>query len=144
VIVPQLPQTSPRRLRGYLDRGAVAVEMALVSPLLVLMIVGIIDFSRVFNAELQLSQAAREGVRLASLQLGTLNLSAIQNRAVLAAQHPAFGAALPAGNVTVLSSCTATPLPTDLAKVRVTYVYQGIFYMKNSTLTQEAVMRCGG
>jgi len=128
---------------GHLDRGAVAVEMALVLPVLIAMLMGIIDFSRVFNAELQLSQAAREGVRLASLQLGTLNTPAVQARAILAAPHPAFGAALSAGNISVVG-CAASPSSTAVATVTVTYVYQGIFYMKNSTLTQTAVMRCGG
>jgi Flp pilus assembly protein TadG len=144
VVAQQLPLTSHRRRGGHLDRGAVAVEMALVSPLLIAMIVGIIDFSRIFNAEIQLSQAAREGARIASLQLGTLDVSAVQARAVLAARNPAFGAALPAGNVTVVTSCAATPLATDVATVQVTYLFQGIFWMKNSTLSQTAVMRCGG
>jgi Flp pilus assembly protein TadG len=143
VIAQRLPQTSRLRGKGKLDRGAVAVEMALVSPLLVAMIVGIIDFSRVFNAEIQLSQAAREGVRLASLQLGTLDTPAVRARAILAAPNPAFGAALPAGNVTV-TGCAASPAATAVARVTVTYLFHGIFYMKNSTLTQTAVMRCGG
>ena len=73
VIAQRLPTASRRRHNnrlggnGRLDRGAAAVEMAIVLPLLIMMILGIIDFSRVFNAQLQLSQAAREGVRLASL-----------------------------------------------------------------------------
>lgn len=151
MIAQQLPQTSRRRRRGHLERGAVAVEMALVSPILIMMIVGIIDFSRVFNAQIQMSQAAREGARVASLQLGTLNVPVVAARAVLAAPNPAFGGALPLGNVTVPISagqstpgCLASPLPTDVATVQVTYLFQGFMFMKNSTLSQTAVMRCGG
>ena len=46
VIAQQLPQTSRRRHEGHLDRGAAAVEMALVLPVLLFLLMGIIDFGR--------------------------------------------------------------------------------------------------
>ena len=49
------------------DRGAVAVEFALLLPLLLLIAFGIIDFGRALNAQITLTQAAREGARLAAL-----------------------------------------------------------------------------
>ncbi len=49
------------------DRGAVAVEFALLLPMLLLLLFGIIDFGRALNAQITLTQAAREGARLASL-----------------------------------------------------------------------------
>jgi len=49
--------------RSRLDRGAAAVEMALVLPLLLLVLFGLIDFGRGFNAQMQVTQAAREAVR---------------------------------------------------------------------------------
>jgi Flp pilus assembly protein TadG len=126
--------------RGRLDRGAAAVEMALVMPLLVAMIIGIIDFSRIFNAELQLSQAAREGVRMAALGFVT---PTPQLRAQAAAPHPAWGSPLSTDNITV-SPCPATPGPTDTAAVVVNYPFQGIMWMNGSILSQTAVMRCAG
>jgi uncharacterized membrane protein len=48
------------------DRGAAAVELALVMPLLLLILFGIIDFGRMFNAQITLTQAAREGARAAA------------------------------------------------------------------------------
>jgi len=57
----------PRRPRRG-DRGVVAVEMALVLPLLIFVLMAIIDFSRAYNTKIQLSQAAREGARLVSMQ----------------------------------------------------------------------------
>jgi Flp pilus assembly protein TadG len=54
-----------RRLRG--DRGAAAVEFALVLIPLFLVISGIIDFGRAYNTQETLTQAARVGARLASL-----------------------------------------------------------------------------
>src|SRR5215472_17429833 len=55
-----------RRVRGG-DRGAAAVEFALVLPLLLLLVCGIIDFRRAINAQITLTQAARTGARLAAL-----------------------------------------------------------------------------
>ena len=49
---------------GARDRGASAVEFALVLPLLLLIVFGIIDFGRALNAQITLTQAAREGARL--------------------------------------------------------------------------------
>ena len=49
------------------DRGSVAVEFALLLPLLLLLVFGIIDFGRALNAQITLTQAAREGARLAAL-----------------------------------------------------------------------------
>ena len=50
--------------RGARDRGAAAVEFALLLPLLLLIVFGIIDFGRALNAQITLTQAAREGARL--------------------------------------------------------------------------------
>ena len=49
------------------DRGAAAVEFALLLPLLLLLVFGIIDFGRAINAQITLTQAARTGARLAAL-----------------------------------------------------------------------------
>jgi len=49
------------------DRGAAAIEFALVLPFLLLIIFGTIDFGRAINAQIVLTEAAREGARLAAL-----------------------------------------------------------------------------
>jgi Flp pilus assembly protein TadG len=49
------------------ERGAAAVEFALVLPILVLLVFGIVQFSLVYNRVQGLHAAAREGARLASL-----------------------------------------------------------------------------
>ena len=45
------------------DRGAAAVEFALVFPVLILVLIGIIEYGAVFNTQLMLTSAAREGAR---------------------------------------------------------------------------------
>jgi len=49
------------------ERGATAVEFALLLPMLLLLVFGIVDFGRALNAQITLTQAAREGARLAAL-----------------------------------------------------------------------------
>lgn len=126
------------------ERGAAAVEMAIVMPLLVAMLIGIIDFSRIFNAELQLSQAAREGVRLVAL--GGFTTAEAQGRATAAAPNPAWGPALPMTSVTVSPCPTSTPIATDAtAAVIVNYAFTGIIWPPGGmVLSQRAVMRCAG
>ncbi|MEV4706191.1 TadE/TadG family type IV pilus assembly protein [Actinoplanes sp. NPDC049316] len=51
------------------DQGAAAVELALVLPLLLLVLFGVIDFGRALNAQITLTEAAREGARATALGL---------------------------------------------------------------------------
>jgi Flp pilus assembly protein TadG len=48
-------------------RGAVAVEFAVVAPVLVALVFGMIQYGRAFEMQNQLQVAAREGARFASL-----------------------------------------------------------------------------
>ena len=49
-------------------RGASLVEFALVVPLLVALLLGIIEFGWLFNAQITLTSLAREGARKAAVQ----------------------------------------------------------------------------
>lgn len=49
------------------DRGSQVVEFAILVPALLLIIVGIVTFGFVFNAQITVTQAAREGARLAAI-----------------------------------------------------------------------------
>lgn len=70
-----MPYTAPspgtvarRRRRGQSTRGTSLVEFALVGPILLMLVFGCIDFGRAYFHMNQLSNAAREGMRLAILQ----------------------------------------------------------------------------
>jgi Flp pilus assembly protein TadG len=49
------------------DRGGAAVEMALVLPILLMVLFATIDFGRMYNAQITLTEAARDGARAAVL-----------------------------------------------------------------------------
>lgn len=55
----------PNRIRD--ERGAAAVELALVLPILIVLVFGIFQFSLAYNRQQGLHAAAREGARIASL-----------------------------------------------------------------------------
>jgi Flp pilus assembly protein TadG len=62
------PLTRLRALKRCLDEtGAELIEFALVLPLLLLMVAGIIDFGFMFQRYEVVTNAAREGARMASL-----------------------------------------------------------------------------
>ena len=49
------------------ERGAVAVEFALLAPILVMLLLGITELGRAYNVQSSLSSAAREGVRVMAI-----------------------------------------------------------------------------
>ena len=51
------------------EKGASAVEFAIILPILVLLVFGIIQFGLVFNKYIAITHAAREGARLAAVGL---------------------------------------------------------------------------
>jgi Flp pilus assembly protein TadG len=101
----------PLSRRGASDRGAAAVEFALVLPLLLLLVFGIIDFGRALNAQITLTQAAREGARLAALG---------QSAATVTSQAQAAATDLSPVTVAV-TGCAVGAGGTANATVTVTY-----------------------
>jgi Flp pilus assembly protein TadG len=126
------------RHEGHREGGAAAVEMALVLPVLFALVFGIIDMGRVFNAEIQLSQAAREGARIAALGAPTYSAGDAETRAKAAA--PGLGTIGATATV-----CAASAAIGSNGTVTVTYPFT--FFLPSlapKVLTQKAVMRCGG
>jgi Flp pilus assembly protein TadG len=99
------------------DRGTAAVEFALVLPVLLLIVFAIIDFGRALNAQLTLTAAAREGVRLAALGYPD---AAVQARVAAAAFD------LSGVTVTVVASCPPGAGPTADAEVNASYSFSFI------------------
>ncbi len=56
------------RRRGRAESGAAAVEFAIIVPVLLLLVLGIVDFGYAFGQKLALNHAAREGARMAVVE----------------------------------------------------------------------------
>ena len=61
------PVARPRTHRWTSDRGAELIELAIALPLLLLVVMGIVDFGFLFQRYLVLTNAAMEGARVAVL-----------------------------------------------------------------------------
>ncbi len=57
-----------RAARTARKRGAAAIEFAIVLPIMLLMLFGIVEFGRIFTIRLSAQEAAREACRIAVLQ----------------------------------------------------------------------------
>ena len=126
------------------DRGATAVEFALLLPLLLMVVLGIIDFGRMLNAQVTLTQAAREGARLVAL--GQPNVEA-RTRAAAPGLSPV--------GVVVTSTCPTGTGSSGNGEVRTSYsfaftpgfgsiagLFGGTGLGGNVTLTARGVMPC--
>lgn len=69
-------QTNRLKVRRPITVGSISVEMALVTPLLLVLLFGIIEFGLIFKDVAVLKQAAREGVRDAALGETTTEITA--------------------------------------------------------------------
>ena len=127
-----------RRLCG--ERGTAVVEFALVVPVLILLVLGIIEYGKAMNAQATLSSAAREAAR-------TMALTNDVGQAKTAAQNNDGALNLSAGAIAVTpSSCTGAS-PTQMVTVTITYrqaFVSGIAGRTGVDLTGTAAMRCGG
>ncbi|MFJ5860715.1 TadE/TadG family type IV pilus assembly protein [Pseudarthrobacter sp. NPDC092439] len=129
------------------ERGAVAVEMAVLLPLLLLILIGTMEFGRVFNIQNSLTQAAREGARHAAIHYDDDSLD-VEGTALGAAPSldglgvnvtDNAGSCSDGNNVEVTTSVTLSSMSGFLDSGW--FGSPGFFPM---TLTGIGVMRCGG
>jgi Flp pilus assembly protein TadG len=118
------------------ERGAALVEFAFVLPVLLLIVLGIIDFGRAYGAKQELIHATREGVRVYVVT---------QDYGEARAAFDAAATGLDPARVVKVSipdSCT----PGESVAVSATYSFDfiGWWGSGNKNITSEAVMRCGG
>ena len=126
------------------ERGASAVEFAIVLPVLFLLIAAIVDFGRAYFYQIQLANSAREGARAAAV--GTLTTTEIQDRA-----KAAIGG-IPVADLSFPGMVTCG---TTNASVTVQASFQwlvmgpavrivGGTWGAGNVLSSTAVMKCGG
>jgi hypothetical protein len=128
------------------DCGATAVEFALVAPLLLILLLGIFEFGRAYNAQITLTQAAREGVRVMVLEDdATVAKSSTRQAAVLldpALMTITISSRKPDGSGSVLPEKCALGHQVTVAISYPLDTLTGFF--GPITLAGQGVMRCGG
>jgi Flp pilus assembly protein TadG len=118
------------------SRGAVAVEFALVAPILLALVAGIVEFAHAYNLQISVTQAAREAAREMAIEDD-------QGAAALAAAAGAPG--LNSGSFAYSFSPAACTDDQNIT-VSITYpapTFTGVFG-STVTVTGVGAMRCGG
>jgi len=131
---------------GAHERGAEAVEFALVVPFMMLLVFGGIDFGYMINLDTMVNNASREGAREGSLNPDQADIID-QVRQSLATVEP-LGTS--PSNITVLVTCrrpgdvTPCTFPTDAAQggtviVKVDYTYSWITFVGGQVTGQSDI-----
>lgn len=126
------------------DRGAAAVEFALVLPLLLLVVFGLVDFGRALNEQILLGRAAQQGARAAALRQ-TDTVARTQAAARPLVNVGVAITACPAGTVTSADATVVATHPfTFITPVDAFVSMFGGDLGTGLTLTGRGVMRCVG
>ncbi len=124
------------------ERGATAVEFALIVPLLIVLVIGIAEFGRAFQVQGTLSAAAREGVRLMALQNDPAAArAAVRNAAA------SLDPGITDGQITISpASCPVLNGGSTSVRLTINYPmpYLTGFFGTGVDLTGTGVMRCNG
>ena len=115
------------------ERGAAAVEFGLLLLPLVLILLGIIEFGRGYNAKITLTHAAREGARAAAT-----------GKPFATIQSTVTAAATSLTGVTVDNPGTCTPGQPITVTVHYPFTYDTPLFGGTVSLTSQGTMRCGG
>jgi Flp pilus assembly protein TadG len=132
------------------EKGAVAVEFALVLPIFLVLVLGIVEFSRAYNIQVSLSEAARETARYTAIHYADTGFSTATAQGVGVSAAPSValapgninisysgGGACAAGDSVVVTVTVATPYMTGFPSL--------IPGMPASLdISSKGVMRCGG
>ncbi len=127
--------TSRSTLRRLADeKAATLVEFALILPVLLLLVVGIIEFGRVYNAQISLTGAAREGARV----------MAVQNNWSAAEAATVNAAGIPPDSVTRAPAACTPGATMTVTATRSVAINVPFWAAPSFDLQGVGVMRCGG
>lgn len=128
-----------KRMRD--ERGASAVEFAFIVPLLLVLVLGIVEFGHAFQVQGTLSAAAREGVRLMALQNDPAAAKDAVRDAASSLRPPITDA-----QIEIDRTCPQFNGGDELVRLTITYPmpYLTGFFGSGLDLTGTGVMRCNG
>lgn len=144
--VPAVPQSRLRSSSRVGERGAVAVEFAIVVPVLIMILLGIIEFGLAFNSQLEVTNAAREGARSMVIR-NSVSAADAAAEAATPGLSPALTSSEIAFSFTAADGSTTTqcgPGITASATISYPYAFLTGWFGTGYTQTGKAAMKCGG
>ncbi|GAB3544785.1 hypothetical protein GCM10027404_02080 [Arthrobacter tumbae] len=122
------------------DRGAVAVEMALLLPVLILLLFGIMEFGRAYNAQVTLTNAARDGARAMAI-----TNDPIKARAAAASAASTLRPLLTTSNFTPAPTPCSPTVSGESTTFTISYSLNTLTGIAGPfTMTGKGTMLCGG
>lgn len=122
------------------ERGAAAVEAAFILPVLLLLVMGIMEFGFLFNQQISATNAAREGARFAAIHY---NDPGFGNGQAVAAARAAAPTLSEISTAVVVSSCSPGATVTVTVQPPIGWLI-GFIPLTAPQITGQAVMQCGG
>lgn len=129
------------------DRGAAAVEFALVAMLLVMLLMGIMEFGFAFFVKSTLGGSAREAARhhaIHSAEVGySINDAEVEAREAASSLNPAAVAGM---EIAITPASCQGEAPDTMVKVNISYAHDGLtgMFFNSINLRAEGAMRCNG
>lgn len=117
------------------DDGAALVEFAIVLSLFVILVFGIIEFGRAYNAQITLTHATREGVRV---------LAITQDPDAARAATVGAATTLDPAKLSISTTECSPGYPTQVVASYPFFLSIPLVGEQTLTLSSTAVMRCGG
>lgn len=121
----------PSRVRS--ERGAELIEFALVLPILLMVVLGVVDFGLLFQRMEVVTNAAREGARIAVLPgYGAADVQARACDYIASGGVPITGSCPSPANPVISVAPVSIPMPAPTAamsgqRVTVTYTHSYLF-----------------
>lgn len=120
-------------------RGAAAVEFALVLPILLTLVLGIMEFGFIFYQQMSITNAAREGARAYAIHHADSGFSLTS--VVETAATPVTGVS--ATSVPSGATCAAGTIAQVTVTKAATSLTGWFPFLNSMTLTGKGAMRCG-
>lgn len=130
-------------MRRTSERGAVAVEFAILAPVLITILLGIVEFGRAYNTQVSLSNAAREGVRVMAISKNESSARTAAKAAAVSLNPP-----LADSNITFSAAPAAASSPCPAGSqmtLTISYTLSTITGVAGPfPMSGKGVMVCGG
>jgi len=135
-----------RQRRRNDRRGTSAVEFAFIAPLFFMLVIGMIEFGRAMMVQQILTNAARQGARLATLDSTNGSSNPTPTSIVTSEVNYVLAAANISGATTTISPALPATAGTDVS-VTVSVPYMSVtwvpspWFLSGATLAANCVMR---
>ncbi len=116
-----------------------AVEFALVAPVLIALIIGVVEFANAYNVQVSVTQASREAARTMAITKDTVKATAAGK-----AGAPSINTGLLTFDYSAAACPSTTPTPTSVVNVKYTGTSLTGFFGSSLILTGKGAMQCGG